>query len=157
MKIKDIRTFNRWFGKKVIHVETPHIHKKKLIEYSKKRKPLCFCIIPTNFDYIKSEFGLNLSKKQYKELLKKVYLTMKKIGVELQPHVHLCVFLKQMSDREKAKKIKEAYNFFVKDLKIKPTKIVFGWWSYDNFCKKLCKKLGMKIIDRHFHLYDREV
>jgi hypothetical protein len=58
-----------------------------------------------------------------------------------------------MHNKEKEKLIKEAYNWLAKNVE-KPTKIVFGWFAWDKFSEKLTKSLGLKIIGRHFHIYD---
>jgi len=72
----------------------------------------------------------------------------------MQLHVHLSMFLKKMSKKRKEELINESFKFFVKEIGVIPTEIVFGWWSYDKESKKIAKSLGLKIIDKHYHVYD---
>jgi len=32
--------------------------------------------------------------------------------------------------------------------------IVFGWYKWDKDCKKISDELNLKVINKHFHLYD---
>jgi len=155
MKIKDLRFLNNLFGKKIIHLETPHIHGEKLLKHLKKyRDCKVYCLTPINYDFVNVEFGLKLSKKQYQKFLIEYYSKLKK-DCNLQLHVHLNQYPENLSNHQKEKMIKEAYSFFINQLKIKPTEIVFGWYASDKSSEDIAISLGLKIIRRHLHIYDR--
>jgi len=154
--IRDHHYFNKMFGKKVVHVETLHVEKfvRPLIDHAKKYHPLCFCLTPANYGFAKYTYGTKHNKEKFSEVLKERYMELWKYA-DLQLHVHLCNLIEEITDEEKEKIITEAYNWFVVELGIKPTKIVFGWYEADEFSEKVAEKLGMEVIGKHFHIYDR--
>lgn len=154
MNIKNILVLNRLFGKGVVHVEAPHFTKNKLLEHVRKYKSKCYCICPVNYDFVKAEYGLNMDKKTYTKFLKEFYLKLKKMNINLQPHVHLSQLPENLSNSIKESRIKQAHSFFKNILSITPKEVTFGWYKYDPFSEKLAKKLGMKIISPHYHIYD---
>ncbi len=97
---------------------------------------------------------MNVSKREFSKLLKEYYLSLKEKKVNLQLHVHLSMFPENLPYRRKKKLIVGAYNFFKNELKIIPKEIVFGWWAYDKEAEEIVKSLGLKIVDRHLHIYD---
>jgi hypothetical protein len=155
MNLKDLLILNKIFGKKVIHVEAPHIFSEKLIKHLAKYKSRCYCICPINSDYILSNFGGAESKKELEKKLKEIYLRLKEKGAFLQLHVHISMCPKFVSYKKKKELIEGAYNFFVKELRIKPREIVFGWWAYDKECEEICRELNLNIKgNKEFHVYD---
>lgn len=145
---------NRNFGKRVIHVEAPHMFGKELKKHLIKYKSKCYCLTPTNYEYIDCFFGINKTKKDFKNFLKEYYLSLKKLGINLQIHVHLSMFPSNLKYKKKEEMIKSAYDFFVNDLKITPREIVFGWYASDEDSEEIAKKLGLKIVGEHLHIYD---
>lgn len=145
---------NRNFGKKVIHVEAIYFMHEKLKAHLKKYNSKCYCIGPSNYEYSDSFFGVNMSKKKFRESLKKYYLELKKIGVDLQMHVHLAYFPKRLPYKKKREMIKSTYDFFVKDLEIIPKEIVFGWYRADEDARKIASELNLRIREEHLHIYD---
>lgn len=154
MKLKNILILNKKFGKKIVHVEAPHLFEKQLVKHLNKYHSKCYCICPCNLEYVNSHFGVKLSKEEFYKTLKDFYLLLKAKGMNLQLHVHLSMFQKSLSYEYKKKLIEDAYNFFKNELKIIPTEIVFGWWAYGEEDKKIAEKLNLKIIEQHFHVYD---
>lgn len=153
-KIKNHIRTNKAFGKKVVHVEMAHITQDKLTKHLEKHSSKCYCLGPSNYDYVNSHLGVTLSKEEYHENIKEYYLKLKAMGIDLQPHVHLSRFPENLSNNAKEKLIMDTYNFFINDLEIKPTEIVFGWYASDDFSRELANKLGMKVIGEHLHIYD---
>lgn len=154
-KIMNLRFTHKNFGKKVVHVEDPHLFGENLKKHLKKYNSKCYCLTPANYDYINSVSGITISKKEFSKFLKEYYLSLKKRGINLQPHVHLSKFPEFLPYSRKEKMIKEAYKFFTKELGIKPKEFVFGWYASDKDSENIVKNLGMKIIPSHFHIYDR--
>ena len=95
-----------------------------------------------------------MSKKEFHTFLKDYYLFLKKMKINLQPHVHLSMFPENLKNSVKEKMILEARNFFIKDLNIEPKEIVFGWYASDKFSRKIAESFGMKVINEHLHIYD---
>ena len=153
-KILNLGFMNRNFGKKVVHVEAPHIFGERLKKHLMKHKSKCYCLTPTNYEYINSFFGITMSKKEFENYLKRYYLELKKGGINLQPHIHLSMFPRILTYKKKEKMIKESYNFFVKELKINPKEIVFGWFASDKDSEEIANRLNLKIIREHLHVYD---
>ena len=154
MNIKDIMFLNKIFGRNIIHVESPHIFRDKLTFFLEKYDSKCYCITPTNYLFVKANYGINYSEKEFREFLKEYYLELKEKGINLQLHVHLSINPKLLPYQEKKNKIEEAYLFFRNELDITPTEIVFGWWAYDEEAEEVTKRLDLKIIKKHLHIYD---
>lgn len=154
MKLKNFLTFHRLFGKKIIHVEAPHLFGKQLIRHLDKYHSKCYCICPSNYEYVHSHFGMRLSKEDFYKTLKNFYLSLKEREIDLQLHVHLSTIPNALTSKYKKKLIEDAYDFFKNDLGIIPKEIVFGWWAYGEEDKKIAEKLNLKIIEQHFHVYD---
>jgi len=154
MNIKNIMILNRLFGNKVVHVEAPHLTKNKLLEHIKKYKSKCYCICPVNYDFVKAEYWLDIDKKTYAKFLKDFYLKLKAEGADLQPHVHLTQISGALPKKIREERIKKAYSFFKNELGITPKEMAFGWYQYDDFSEQLVKKMNMKIILPHYHIYD---
>jgi len=153
-KIKNLVSLNKLFGKKVVHVEAPHLFGEELKKHLLRYKSKCYCICPSNFEYVNSFFGIKENKKEFSALLKKYFLSIKDKGINLQLHVHLSMFPEKLSFRKKEEMINSSYNFFMNELKIKPKEIVFGWYASDNDAEEIAKTLGLKVIKEHFHIYD---
>jgi hypothetical protein len=153
-KILNLGFTNRNFGKKVVHVEAPHIFGEKLRKHLMKYKSKCYCLTPANYEYINSFCGINMSKKDFSDYLREYYLSLKKIGINLQMHVHLSMFPEILPYVKKEKMIKESYDFFIKDLGIVPKEIVFGWYASDKESEEIVHKLNLKIRKEHLHIYD---
>ena len=145
---------NRNFGKKVVHVESPHIFGEKLKKHLDKYHSKCYCICPANYEYVSSSFGIQMSRKKFYDFLKKYYLELKDKKINLQPHVHLSITPNTLPFKVKEKMMLSAYDFFVKELKIIPKEIVFGWYVSDKDSRAIAKKLNLKIVNEHLHVYD---
>ncbi len=153
-KFLNLGITNRNFGKKVVHVEAPHLFGRRLKKHLSKYKSKCYCLTPINQEYINSFFGGRISKKDFDKFFKEYYLSLKNLGINLQLHVHLSMFPKVLPYNKKKKMIQEAYEFFVRELEIKPKEIVFGWYASDKDSEEIARKLGLKIRKEHLHFYD---
>jgi hypothetical protein len=153
-KLKNIAILNKIFGKKEIHIEAPQITEKKLLPFLLKYRPECYCLCPVNHAYIRIHFGMDMTKEAFRNYLKNFYLKLKHEGLHLYPHVHISRYPERTSNKIKRELIMGAYNFFKNELKIKPTQIIFGWYKYDGYCKKICKDLGLEIVGQNWHVYD---
>jgi hypothetical protein len=153
MHIKDLGFLNRLFGHKAIHVEAPHLFGKSLMNHLKKYNSVCYCICPSNYEFVKANFGLKMSKKEFFNFLQNYYRSLKLFS-NLQLHVHLSMFPKVLSFEDKKKLIEEAYLFFKEQVKKIPTEIVFGWYMADDEALMIAKNLKLKVVGRHLHLYD---
>lgn len=156
-KIPLITTLHKMLGKRAVHVETIHIdvHFAKLIQHVKRYRPKCYCITPEDYEFAKVEFGVTMSEMEFFELVKQRYLVLKDLGADLQLHVHVAVLPEMLTTARKRKKMYDSNNFFVDQLGIKPTEIVFGWLVDDNELRKIATELNLKVIGEHFHIYDR--
>ena len=158
MKVKGIlnrRFFHEKWGKKIIHVEAPHLTEKELLNHIKKYRSKCYCITPANYNYVKGNFGFNGNEKEFKDSLKKIYLKLKEMKIKLEPHIHLSLYPEKMNFNEKEKLIKEVFQFFINDLKVIPKEVVFGWTKFDPESIEIVRKLNARTIkDKHFHIYD---
>ncbi len=153
-KILNLGFTNRNFGKKVIHVEAIHLTSEKLKKHLRKYHSKCYCICPENLTYSDAFFGVNMSKKEFYKTLKNKYLELKKMGINLQLHVHLAYFPEKLPYEKKKHMIESAYNFFIKELNITPREIVFGWYSSDRDSLNIAKNLGLRVRGEHLHIYD---
>lgn len=153
-KFKNLGISNRLFGKGVVHVEMPHIAKDRLIRHLKIYKSKCYCICPSNYDYVNSTFGITLPRKEFHDFLKDFYTQLKEMGIDIQPHVHLSMIPENLPYSVKKELIVSAYNFFKEDLGIIPTEIVFGWYASDKESREIARELNLKIINEHLHVYD---
>lgn len=154
MNLKNLGILNRMFGKRIVHIEAIHLTYEKLVKHLKKYKSKCYCITPSNYNLTKGYFGIEFSKKEYYNKLKRKYLDLKEMGVNLQLHVHLAIFPQELGYKIKKELIEDAYNFFISELNIIPKEIVLGWYASDKDSKEIAKNLGLKIIPEHFHIYD---
>lgn len=156
-KIPLFTMLDKVLGKRFVHVETAYIdeHFSKLVEHAKKYRLKCYCITPVDYDFAKVEFGVNMSKREFSEILRKRYLELKKFDADLQLHVHVAILPEMLTKDRKRKKIHDAYNFFVEQLGIRPTEIVFGWFIGDEELREIAKELNLEVIDEHFHIYER--
>lgn len=112
-----------------------------------------YVMTPSNKDYFKSEFNINLSKRETSEILKERYKWMIEQGEKIELHIHLSLIMDNMSYDEQEKLFKESIKWFEEELGIKPAEFVPGWWSYNSDTLKLCKKYGLKMIKEHNYDY----
>jgi hypothetical protein len=152
--ILNLGFLNRIFGKKIIHLEGIYFTSKKLKKHLRKYKSKCYCVCPVNYEYFNSFLVTNLTKNEFYKSLKKNYLELKEMRISLQLHVHLALLPNRLSYAKKESMIKSAYDFFVKELDIVPTEIVFGWYSSDKESIEIANSFGLKVIKEHLHIYD---
>jgi len=126
-------------------------------KFSLKHKAIWFVLTPENVDYVKVEMGFNGTKKKYEKIILKRYKWLQRHDQEIQLHVHLSMYPELIDKKEKERIITKAYKWLVSNGFI-PTKIVFGWWIYDDEMLEIAKNLGLKVVGyydyKHIHDYD---
>ena len=145
---------HRLLGKGVMHIEAPHLFMGQIVAHIKKHKPKCYCLTPVNYDAIKCANYTTMSREEYAKFLQYFYLQLKDLGADLQPHLHLAMNLGDMPEDEIYEKIIDVWRFFITSLDITPTEILFGHYTSNKVCEKYAKMLHLKIIGRHWHIYD---
>ena len=128
------------------------VWKKIQVEVKKGDIFKWYVMTPTNADYFKSEFNINVSRSSLSKILKERYGWMVKQGVRLELHMHLSMVMNNISYKEQEKMFKESLGWMKKELGIIPKEFVPGWWSFNEDTLKLCKKYGLKIV--HERDYD---
>ena len=133
-------------NEKTIHVEAfvrDDIWEKLLNLIGKEY--IWFIITPANYDYCKSYFNLKMTKDEFKKILirRVEYLQMNNEVIQL--HLHLCNVKKFLDKPLQDDKFKEAMEF-MNSVGIKPSKLVLGWNSYDDYTIILAKNYGFKYI-----------
>lgn len=142
-----------------VHTETIHDKWvwKGIKKYSSKHKAIWFVFTPENIDYVKAQAGFKGTKKDYEKIILERYKWLQRHGQEIQLHIHLTMYPELISKTEKEKTIKKAYNWLVSN-GFNPTKIVFGWWIYDDDMVNISERLGLKVVGyydyKHLHDYD---
>jgi len=155
------KELNKMFGKAEVHVEIPFIKAKEMIDYAEQcrkygqKRLKCFCLTPVNYEFVCAEYGYRDTKENYTILLVDFYKKLIPTGADLQLHVHLAQFPELLIKEEIESKIKDAYNFFITNLGLKPTEIIFGWYKYTDEAKKCAEELGLKIVEQKAHIYDK--
>jgi len=104
-----------------------------------------YVMTPVNYNYFKSYFEVDYTKKEISKIMKERYLEMIREGEELQLHIHLHPTMK-IGYTKQEKRIKEAVEWFEKNLGFKPKEIVFGWWLWDDNSEMIAGKYNLKII-----------
>jgi peptidoglycan/xylan/chitin deacetylase (PgdA/CDA1 family) len=105
-----------------------------------------YIMTPVNYDYFKVHFNIKQSKKEVSKILAKRYRWMLEHGQKLELHIHLSI-IENMPLEEQEKMFNEAIGWIKKELGISVEEFVPGWWAYNKETVKLCKKLGLKIIN----------
>jgi len=147
-------------------IHTECIHKdnvwKAVQKYVKSgRKDIWYVVTPENFDFVKTEAGVDISQNEWKKKILKRYKWLKDNGQEVQLHVHLRIKMNLYTGEEMKKDVDKKVAGGLRWLKkngFDPTSIVFGWWSYNNYAISVAKKHGLHIsqrLDNYFiHDYD---
>lgn len=131
-RIKNNKYFNKWIGDKSLFIERPEETYQKILNYLDTHKvERCFCVPPEKIDY----------EKLYRIL----YTEIKNRGIKIIPHIHLV--------EPNEFKIMATLWFF-DSLGIDSKEIVFGWWKDSHPYRVIAKKLGLEIIEKHYHIYD---
>jgi len=105
-----------------------------------------YLMTPENFRDMKNYFWLDESRKEIEGKMKERYLKMKAWGERLQLHVHLHPRLK-ITYKEQDKLIKNSIDWLEREVGIKVSEIVFGWWRWNEDSEKIAEKYGLKIIE----------
>lgn len=158
-----LKRFFSWFFSRfkplTVHTEAiiiDSVWEKIKKEVGKGNVVKWYVLTPANIDYLKSEFNIKMPKKKISETLKKRYKWMLNHGQKLELHIHLSHIIKNMGYKEQERLFKEAIEWIKKELGIKPTEFVPGWWSYNEDTIKLCEKYGLKIIHERDYDYTHD-
>lgn len=158
-----MRRFFSWFFSRfkplTVHTEAIIIDSiwEKIKKEVKKNDVLKWYVMtPANIDYFKSEFNVKMSKEEMSEILKKRYKWMLEQNQKLELHIHFSLIISDMNYKEQERLFKEAIEWMKKELGIKPTELVPGWWTYNEDTIKLCKKYGLKMISEGDYDYTHD-
>jgi len=148
-------------------IHTESLHKDNIWEATKRyvkngNKAIWFVVAPVNYDFVKTESGINISKKDWEKRILERYKWLRKNNQEIQVHVHLRVKMelyesKKEEETDVRNKILDSVKWF-RDNGFNVDKIVFGWWSYNKLAEDIAKEKGLKVIRRlnnyFIHDYD---
>lgn len=133
---------------------------KNLLEFIKTHKCHLF-LMPQSYFYQYSVLGYRGTEEQLKEILTERYTQLKELQKEYDfdvgMHVHLSLFPKELSKKEKEKELSKAFVFFADIIGRNPDSIAFGWFKYDSYLEGFSQKLGMKIMHKGFCLHDYDL
>ncbi len=148
-------------------IHTEALHKERVWSAVQKwveagNKAVWFVVAPMNWDFVSAEMGVSLSRKEYESVLLERYRWLQQHGQEIQAQIHLRI-LPQMyeSEAEEKKDLEEKVAGSIKWLKANGfpvTKIVFGWWSFNQQAAAFAQQLGVDPVRRRdyyfIHDYD---
>jgi len=134
-----------------MHVEKIWETHQKVLEYAKKRHPKLYVITPPNY---RSLGILPYSYRKFKEDVAKKYKELKEFcRMELHVHLNISPRFRSSDFRTKEKVIKDSFHF-LEGIGVHPKEVVFGAYIWDEDCERAARRLGLKIIWPHFHIYD---
>lgn len=148
-------------------IHTECLHKDNVWDSAQRfvnsgRKAIWYVVTPSNFDFVKAESGCSLDRSRWEKTILERYLWLQEHGQQIEAHVHLRVKMGLYDSPSEARKdaeskIKDAAGWLRKN-GFNPTKIVFGWWSYDDYAAKIAEKNNLNLtqrLDNYFiHDYD---
>lgn len=145
--------------KYLIHTEQIWNEKtwKNFINFLKKNgnKTHIF-IMPPQYEYQYSVLGFRGSKEELEEILKKrceeLKLLKNKYNFLIGMHLHVGIDCEKIPEEDKFSLFKNGKEWLSKFFKIKG--IVFGWYKYDNFLKKLCHENDLEIMHYNFFSFN---
>ena len=147
------------FGKKTIHCEAIYDDDvwRAVKRFVKSRhRAIWFVLTPVNYDFVKVEYNPP-SKEEWEKIITKRYKWLKGHQQELQLHVHLKLKPEYIpSKRWQIDKITTAYYWMKDNLKVTPTMIAFGWWSYNRDSVMIAKSLGLEVIKRRTYWFTHD-
>lgn len=125
-------------------------------------KVIWFVITPVNFDFVKIESGCVLSPSTWEKTILKRYQWLRDHGQQIEAHVHLRVKMGLYDSEAEAKKdIEKKVSGAAQWLRkngFNISRVVFGWWSYNDFAIAVARENGLKTVkrlDNYFiHDYD---
>lgn len=147
-------------------IHTECMHKENVWKATQKfvksgNSALWFVVTPENFDFVKTETGVSMDQKKWEKTIADRYKWLKDQGQEIQLHVHLRIKMSMYSKEEAIKDIEKKISGSIRWLKnigIVPDKIVFGWWSFNDYAVKFANKNNMQVMGRlenyFIHDYD---
>jgi len=105
-----------------------------------------YVLTPVNVDYLKSNFNVNLSKKDISKIMRERYKWMLEKNQKIELHVHLSQLMSNLSYEQQEKMISEAVRWMREELNIGAKEFVPGWWDYNNDTLGILKKYKLKLI-----------
>lgn len=145
---KIIRNLRILFKPLTVHTEAIVIdsvwEKVKQKALSRKIKKW-YLMTPANYEFSKIFLNLKISKQEFSKILKQRYLWLLNHGQKVELHVHLNPIM-NISMEEQEKLISESILWLKKELEIKLTEFVPGWWKYNEDTIKILNKYNLKLV-----------
>jgi len=165
--IKDHIHFRIIKRTKPLTIHTECMHKENVWKSAQQfvnmgGRAIWFVVTPVNFDFVQTETGCAMNRGKWERTIADRYKWLAEHGQQIEAHVHLRVKMsmydsERMMENDARSKITGAAAWLNKN-GFKPSRIVFGWWSYNRFAVNTAKEYGMdtvKRLDNYFiHDYD---
>lgn len=126
------------------------------------KKAIWYVITPVNFNLVLRESSHAMDRKLWEKTILKRYNWLREHGQQIEAHVHLRIKTALYDSENEARKdeetkIRGAASWLRKN-GFNPSRIVFGWWSFDRYAVRLAAEEGLKVtkrLDYYFiHDYD---
>lgn len=108
-----------------------------------------YLITPINADIFFSFFRIPIGPLEYEKKLIERYLWLKKKKQNIQLHVHLSKYMKNLVYWQQELLIKKAIQWFEENLGSKVTELVPGWWKYNKDTEDILHSMNIKLIKRY--------
>jgi len=144
--------------KYLIHVEKIWDEKvwANLLEFIKTHKCHLF-LMPPQFNLQKSAFGYGGTERELEKILKQRYLELKHLQESFQfkvgLHIHVSLFPRELSESIKENLFNKSF-YFIENIFKFVEGVVFGWFKYDDYLKKLCAKRKIPILHKGISFHD---
>ena len=165
--VKDHFYFRMIKRTRQLTIHTECLHKENVWEAAQRyvdagNKAIWYVVTPVNFDFVHAESGCRLSRQAWEKTILKRYKWLEAHGQRIEAHVHLRVKMHMYdSSEERRKEVKHKITGAAAWLRkngFRPEKIVFGWWSFNDFALETARRLGLeptRRLDYYFiHDYD---
>jgi len=104
-----------------------------------------YVMTPINYEYFKVFFNTKYSKKELAKIMKKRYKWLLERNQRLELHVHFNKIM-NISYENQEEMIKNAKDWMMKELGVKPKEFISGWWVYNKDTIEILRKNNLKLI-----------
>lgn len=110
-------------------------------------KEITWFVMPPDPLYVQGMFKTNLTNSKIKKTVER-YKKLKELGYEVQLHMHLPhpPIYYSLTKEQIKKEINNGMTWLSKNVGIKPTKIILGWFYFDEKVKQACNELGIHLV-----------
>ncbi len=149
-------------------IHTECLHNDKVWDSAKRfvasgKKAIWYVITPVNSGLANREAGCDMSRRSWEKTTLKRYLWLRDHGQQIEAHVHLRVKMGLYSSEKEARgdkemKIRGAASWLRKS-GFSPSRIVFGWWSFDEHAARIAEEEGLKVTQRldYYFIHDYDL